>query len=449
MSLTTTKALAPTIDVTNIHDLESLRSFSTASANEPSADVLGREILERANQSLIQNYARLPVVFVRGQLSRLWDSQGNEYLDLFNGFGGGILGHAHPELVAAAKSQLDQLWHVGNSFHTIPQVEFAERMKRHAFDGRGFYCHSGLEANEAAVKLSRLRGLSDGGKRWKTVSLIKSFHGRSLAMISATGNPAVKEGFGPAVPGFTNVDPTNFDALVNAIDDETCCVLMEPVQGEGGVNLYPPGHARRVRDLCDRLSLTLIFDEVWTGCGRTGRWFGHQWFGQESSTAKNISDGINAPVLPDIMTLGKAVGGGLPVGVMWARPELAKLLVPGRHGCTLGGNPTCMAVSRTVFDVIERDELVRHAFTLGEHAKQRFASESRMKNKVREVRGHGLFLGIELASVPDKFMEKCLDARVISNLTAKNVVRVAPAINITLPEWDLGLDRLIDVIASV
>jgi acetylornithine/N-succinyldiaminopimelate aminotransferase len=407
------------------------------------------ELLEQAQDVLIQNYGRLPVVFVRGHFSMLWDAAGNEYIDLFAGFGGGILGHAHPELVSTAKAQLEQLWHVGNSFHTIPQIEFATKLKQHAFDGRAFFCHSGLEANEAAVKLARLRGLSNGGKRWKTVSLIKSFHGRSLAMIAATGNPAVKEGFGPAVPGFTNVDPLDFDALHKAIDDETCCIIMEPVQGEGGVNMYPPGHARKIRDLCDQHGLSLIFDEVWTGCGRTGKWFGHQWFTPETHELAAHPTLSNAPVLPDIMTLGKAVGGGLPVGVMFAQTELSKLLVAGKHGCTLGGNPTCMAVSNKIFQIIERDDLVRKARKLGDHAKARLSSDDRIKSKIKEVRGHGLFLGIELAAAPEKFIEKCLDQRVISNLTAKNVVRVAPAINITQAEWDMGLDRLCNVIASL
>jgi len=389
--------------------------------------------LDRAGSSLMQNYGRSPVVMVRGEDAHVYDGEGRAYLDLFAGFGGCVLGHCHPDLVKAATEQAGRLWHVGNALYTTPQIEFAERLKHTAFDGRAFFCHSGLEANEAAIKLARLRGLQNGGKRWKTISLLKSFHGRSLAMIAATGNPAVKEGFGPAVPGFTNVDGQNFDAIRAAVDDETCCIIMEPIQGEGGINFYPPGHLAKIRQLCDEKGLTLIFDEVWTGCGRTGRWFAHQF----------------TDVKPDIMTLGKAVGGGLPVGVMFARPELAALLTPGKHGCTLGGNPICMAVAKTIFDVIERDQLLGHALALGEHAIARFKQDERLKGKVADVRGQGLFLGIELKAEPKDFAAKSLAKGLITNLTSRTVIRLAPPINIPTKLWDEGIDRVVDLIATL
>jgi acetylornithine/succinyldiaminopimelate/putrescine aminotransferase len=330
------------------------------------------------------------------------------------------------------------LWHVGNALWTEPQIELAERLNKTAFAGQAFFCHSGLEANEAAVKLARLRGGEKSPRRWKMVSLNKSFHGRSLAMIAATGNPAVKAGFEPAVPGFTNVEPGNFAALEAAVDDETAGIIMEPIQGEGGINLYPADYAAKVRELCDRKGLTLIFDEVWTGGGRTGKWFGHQFFA--------TADG--KPVLPDIMTLGKAMGGGLPVGVMYAKPEVAKLLTPGKHGCTLGGNPICMAVSRTIFDVIEREKLLAHAAELGEHAIARLRNEAKIKSKVAEVRGKGLFLGVELVAPPEKLVEKGLERGVLVNVTASKVIRLAPPINISRQQWDEGLDRLVEAIAA-
>ncbi|MBC7785153.1 MAG: acetylornithine/succinylornithine family transaminase [Burkholderiales bacterium] len=392
-----------------------------------------QKLLRRAGEVLIQNYGRSPVVMARGEGTHVWDTDGRKYLDLFAGFGGAILGHCHPELVEAATAQARKLWHVGNALYSEPQIEFAERLKKHAFDGRAFFCHSGLEANEAAIKLARLRGLKDGGKKWKTISLMKSFHGRSLAMIAATGNPAVKDGFGPAVPGFANIDANDYGAIEAAVDDETCSIIMEPIQGEGGINVYPPGHVAKVRALCDARGLTLIFDEVWTGCGRTGRWFAHQYDG----------------VTPDIMTLGKAVGGGLPVGVMFAVPEIAALLVPGKHGCTLGGNAICMAVSRTIFDVIERDDLVQHAANLGEAARAKFKSSSAVGSKVAEVRGRGLFIGIELAAEPVDFVAKSLAKGLITNITSKKVIRLAPPINISAAEWDQGVDRVIDLIASL
>jgi len=396
------------------------------------------ELVERSNAVLMQNYGRFPVVIDRGEGAYLWDVNGKRYLDLFAGFGGAILGHAHPALVEAVREQAGRLWHVGNTFYTRPQLELAERLNRHAFKGQAFFCHGGADANEAAIKLARLRGMHDGGKRWKTISLIKSFHGRTLAMIAATGNPKVREGFGPLVPGFTNVDAMDFDAIAAAVDDETCCIIMEPIQGEGGINVYPPGHVEKIRRLCDEKGLTLIFDEVWTGCGRTGRWFGHQ----------HVRDSNQQIVEPDIMTLGKAIGGGLPVGVMFAKPELAKLMVPGKHGSTLGGNPICMAAATAVLDVIEREKLTAHATALGEHAVAKLRTSDKARAGIADVRGSGLFLGIELRNPPQRIVERGLERGVVINLTAQKVIRLAPPINITSEQWDEGLDIVIDLIAE-
>lgn len=394
--------------------------------------------LERANSVLIGNYARLPVVMTRGQGSRVWDSAGREYIDLFAGFGGGILGHAHPALVEALWAQAKTLWHVGNTFHTEPQVELAERLNKFAFRGQAFFCHSGLESNEAAVKLARLRGAQHSPKRWKVVSFHRSFHGRSLAMISATGNPAVKAGFEPAVPGFTQVDMGDLEGLSAAADNETAAVIVEPIQGEGGINPIPLDFAIELRRLCDQRHITLIFDEVWTGCGRTGKWFGHQHF----------VDASGKVVQPDIMTLGKAIGGGMPVGVMFARPEIAALLTPGKHGCTIGGNPLGMSVAKTIFDVIERENLLQHAATLGERAVARLKAEPRLSAKVAAVRGKGLFLGLELKEPPLKLVERALEHGVIINVTGGKIIRVAPPIDVSEADLNAGLDRMINAICE-
>jgi predicted acetylornithine/succinylornithine family transaminase len=395
-------------------------------------------ILDRAQQVLIPNYARVPVVMVRGEGCRVWDADGREYLDMFAGFGGGILGHCHPALVRAATDQANKLWHVGNTFHSEPQVEFAERLNKTAFRGQAFFCHSGAEANEAACKLARLRGHDKSPKRWKIISFNKSFHGRTLAMIAATGNPKVKDGFEPAVPGFINVEP-NFDAVMAALDDETAGILMEPIQGEGGVNLWPDDLPRKLRNLCDERGLTLIFDEVWTGCGRTGKWFAHQHF--------TGNDGRS--IVPDIMTMGKAIGGGLPVGAMFAKPEVAALFVPGKHGCTLGGNPICMSVSRTIFDIIEKENLIAHSVKMGELAMAKLRGASKIASRITQVRGKGLFLGVELSAPPEKLLDKALAKGIIVNLTAQKVIRLAPPINIGADEWERGLDVVIDLIAGL
>jgi acetylornithine/succinyldiaminopimelate/putrescine aminotransferase len=376
---------------------------------------------------------------VRGEGSYVWDSDGKKYLDLFAGFGGGVLGHAHPALVKAVSEQAAQLWHVGNTFYTLPQLDLGERLNRYAFEGKAFYCHSGLESNEAACKLARLRGQTASPKKWKIISLNRSFHGRSLAMISATGNPATKAGFEPAVPGFTQVEPGDFDALTKAVDDETAGIIFEPIQGEGGIHLYPADYAAKVRKLCDEKKITLIFDEVWTCMGRTGNWFGHQIFKDENGRT----------VLPDIMTMGKAIGGGLPVGVMFARPDVAALLVPGKHGCTLGGNPICMAAARTVFDVIEKENLCAHAATLGEWAIARLRNEPKIKDKITEARGKGLMIGIELKAAPEKYLDKSLARGIVSNLTASKVIRLAPPINISRSDWETGINGMIELIASL
>jgi acetylornithine aminotransferase len=391
-----------------------------------------QDIVQRGQSALIQNYSRLPVVMTRGQGCRLWDADGKEYLDLFAGFGAGVLGHCHPALVAAAREQSEKLWHVGNQFYTEPQIEVAERLGRLAFPGQAFFCHGGADANESAVKLARLHGGQFSPRRWKIISLTKSFHGRTLAMIAATGNPAVREGFEPEVPGFVRVEGGDFDALERAVDEETAGIVMEPIQGEGGVNLYPEGYLQRVRQLCDQRKLALIFDEVWTGCGRTGRWFGHQHFG----------------VSPDIMTLGKAIGGGLPVGVMFARPEMARLMTPGKHGSTLGGNPIAMAVSRTLLDVIEKENLIAHARELGDYAISRLRADVAIAPKVAQVRGRGLFIGVELKEAPDKLVERALQRGLNINVTAKTVIRLAPPINITRAELDRGLELLSATIAQ-
>ncbi|MDB5298032.1 MAG: Aspartate aminotransferase family protein [Phycisphaerales bacterium] len=407
-----------------------------------------QDILTKADDVLIGNYARFPVVMERGEGSFLWDVDGKRYIDLFAGFGGGVLGHCQPDLVRAVREQAGRMWHVGNTFHSAPQTELADRLNRTAFKGKAFFCHSGLEANEAAVKLARLRGgqAADGAaggkpgaaKKWKVVSMNRSFHGRSLAMVAATGNPAVKAGFEPAVPGFSQVDLGDLEGLSAAIDAETAAVLLEPIQGEGGIHPVPIDYAIELRRICDERGITLIFDEVWTGCGRTGKWFGHQHFVRADGSI----------VEPDIMTLGKAVGGGLPVGIMYAKPELAALLVPGRHGSTLGGNPICAAAATAVFDVIERDKLIGHAQSLGEHAIARLKNEPSIRHKVAQVRGKALFLGIELKQPPTGLVEKGIELGVLLNVTAQKVIRLAPPINIDYATWNAGLDLVVKAIAA-
>ncbi|HEY4328940.1 MAG TPA: aminotransferase class III-fold pyridoxal phosphate-dependent enzyme, partial [Phycisphaerae bacterium] len=280
-----------------------------------------QEFITRHQSSMVLNYGKLPAVLVRGEGSRLWDADGKEFIDLFAGFGGTILGQAHPALVDAVSKQARALWAVGNQFHTEPQIRLAESLKRLAFDGRAFFCHSGAEANEAAIKLARISAGMNGGKegRYKIISMQRGFHGRTLGALSATPTLDYQKGFFPLVPGFSAVPFDDLAALEAAIDPDTCAIITEPLQGEGGIYVPSENFLRGVRDICNKHKLSMIVDEVWTGCARTGKPFAHQYGG----------------ITPDMMTLGKALGGGLPTGCMFTTPERAAFLKPGTHGCTL------------------------------------------------------------------------------------------------------------------
>ncbi len=383
-----------------------------------------QENIARHQAALTLNYGKLPAVLVRGEGSWLWDADGKEYIDLFAGFGGTILGHAHPALVGAVTEQAQKLWATGNQFYSQPQIRLAEQLQKTAFEGRAFFCHSGAEANEAAIKLTRLTA---GEGRYKIITMLKGFHGRTLGALAATPTPEYQKGFYPMLPGFTYVPYNDLAAIEAAIDKETCGILVEPIQGEGGINMPGDGYLKGVREICDKHGLTLTFDEVWTGCGRTGKYFGHQ----------------HAGVVPDIMTLGKALGGGVPAGCMFASPAKAAFLKPGTHGCTLGGNPICAAVAAAVMETMEKENLPARAAALGQMATERLRAFKNATTHIKEVRGRGLMLGIEL-NIPDAapIVQQALLRGLIINATQKNVIRLAPAL--TIPEATLraGLDLL-------
>ena len=377
---------------------------------------------------LVGNYARRDICMVRGEGTRLWDSTGKEYLDLFAGFGGCVLGHCHPELIEAATEQMKTLWHVGNSFYTEPQLRFAKHLNEKAFAGKAFFCHGGMDSNESAVKLARLRGSTASPRKFKIVTFNASFHGRSLAMAAAGSTEMHRQGFEPMPQGFVHATGGDFDDLLKHVDDETAGIMFEPLRGEGGMLGYPADFPAKVRQLCDERDITLIFDEVWVGGGRSGKWFGHQWFDGE--------------VTPDVMTLGKAIGGGLPAGAMWASEKVADVLTPGKHGSTLGGNCVVMAVAAKIFDVMERDNLVDHARKLGDAAIEMFAGEL----PDCPVRGTGLFLGVQLPSEIENFVGKALEAGIVLNVTQKDVIRLAPPIDISEDEWRQGVEQVIGLV---
>jgi acetylornithine/N-succinyldiaminopimelate aminotransferase len=401
------------------------------------------EIIQRHEDFMTLNYPRYPVAMVRGQGSFLWDAEGNHYLDLFAGFGAGLLGHAHRELVEAITEQASKLWHPGNLFHSEPQTKAAELISRLGFGGRSFFCHSGADANEAAIKLARLYGKAnpspDGESRFQIVTALNSFHGRTLGTMVATAQPKVREGFDPFLPGFVHIPFNDLDAAQQAIGPNTAAVMVEPIQGEGGLIVADDDYLPTLRRICDEHDVLLIVDEVWTGCGRTGKYFAYQHWDIE----------------PDIMTLAKGVGGGLPVGVMCAKDDVAKYYdfkVHGgvAHATTLGGNCLAMAATAKILEILERDQIADQTAALGRSMIDRMKLFAEQCPIVTDVRGKGLFVGIELDpdaegawfDHPSQIVQRCMDGGVLINATRDRVLRLAPSLLISLQEMDAGLEVL-------
>lgn len=418
-----------------------------ATTSPASSESSTASIIASHDQHMIVNLPRYPIAIARGLNAEMWDANGKHYIDLFAGFGAGVLGHCHPDLVQAVTEQASKLWHVGNLLHTEPQVKLAEAIHKHGFGGRSYFCHSGADANEAAIKLARLHGKATPGprgKRFKVISAFHSFHGRSFSTMMATGQDKVRLGFEPWLEGFSHVPYNDLAAMEKAIDDQTVAIIVEPIQGEGGVNVPDAGYLAGLRQLADKHNLILIFDEVWTGCGRTGKYFAHQHW--------NIT--------PDIMTLAKGVGGGLPVGVMCANEKAAAYFDYRKHGSvaqatTLGGNCLSMAVAAKVFEVLERDNLVAKSVELGNDAVKQIENYAKGNPMVAKVRGRGLFIGIELnpAAAKDgkgfnaaQMVQRCLDRGLLINGTQDVVLRLAPSLCIEKETLDKGLAILFDAL---
>jgi acetylornithine/N-succinyldiaminopimelate aminotransferase len=384
----------------------------------------------RANETVglfdryvIGNYRRLPVVVVRGEGSLVWDADGRRYIDLFPGWAVSGLGHCHPAVVAAVRDQVARLIHIANNFYTEEQGRLAEALSRRTFGGKCFFCNSGAEANEAALKLSRLAGAAAG--RYRIVSALNSFHGRTWAAVTATGQEKYHQGFAPLVPGFSYVPFGDIAALEREIGAETAAVLLEPIQGEGGVNVARPEYLRAVRELCTRTGCLLILDEVQTGMGRTGRWFAYQHYGIE----------------PDILTMAKALGGGLPIGAIAARAEVAGFLKPGTHASTFGGNSLACAAGLAVIRAIEEEGLLDRATATGLYLMERLrAMGTGHPGLVREVRGMGLMVGMELTRPAADLAADCLDNGLLVNCTHDSVMRFVPAANVPREILDEGLE---------
>ncbi len=381
------------------------------------------EIVELAHQNLINTYGCVPIAFVRGTGAYLYDADGNRYLDFFCGLAVNNLGHGNPRVVRAIKEQAEKLTHVSNVFHTEPMARLAARLCAHFGDGRVFFCNSGAEANEAALKLARRWGHDRGGGRFEIISTLGSFHGRTFGTLSATGQEKYHIGFQPLVPGFRLTAYDDVAAIEKSVHDETVAVLIEPIQGEGGVVMPHGDYLKRVRELCDRRKILLIFDEVQTGMGRTGKLFAWQHCG----------------VKPDIMTLAKALGGGLPIGAMIARAEIAQSLTPGSHGSTFGGNPVSCAAALGVLDALEQDGVLENAIKVGAYLLERLRKFADGCDRIAQVRGLGMMIGIVLKGEAKSAADACIRERLLVNATADNVLRLLPPLTLTRDEADAGL----------
>ena len=379
------------------------------------------EIIELTHRNMVDVYGCLPIAFARGHGAYLYDADGNRYLDFFCGLAVTSLGHGNPRVVRAIKEQAEKLTHVSNVFHTEPTARLVEKLANHFGDGKVFLGNSGAEANEAAIKLARRWGSTE--RRFEILTTLGSFHGRTLATVSATGQERYHQGFQPLMPGFRMMPFDDIAALDRARRDETVGVMVEPIQGEGGVVVPRADYLKRMRDWCDRNKMLLILDEVQTGMGRTGKFFAFE----------------HAGIKPDIVTLAKALGGGLPIGAMIARAEIASSFTPGSHGSTFGGNPVACAAAVAVIDALEQDGVLENASSVGAYILERLAKFARSCDRIVEVRGLGMIIGAVLKHDARPIVEECLKNRLLVNGTAGNVLRLLPPLNLTREEADAGL----------
>ena len=393
------------------------------------------DIADRASSVLVGNYARQPIALVRGEGCWLYDAEDKRYLDLMGGIATAVLGHANPKLRAALEAQAAKLWHVSNFYTTEPQIRLAERLTANSFAEAIFFCNSGAEANEAALKLARKHHRDHGNDRFEIIAFEGGFHGRTLFTVSATGTPAYWKGFEPLVPGIHHAHWDDLDSVRALLSEKTATIIVEPLQGEGGLRTPDPGFLSGLRELADENGCLLIFDEVQVGMGRTGTLFAYE---QED-------------VVPDIMTLAKALGGGIPIGAMCTTRELAAALVPGTHASTFGGNPLACAVASTVLDELVEGGVLDHAKSIGERLGEGLESiASELGSKiVLETRGRGLLRGLALVDSPAAVIEGCRGRGVLVISAGDNVLRLAPPLIISADEIDHGLAVLREVLLEI
>ena len=363
-----------------------------------------QETIDLFDKYVIGNYKRLPRVIVKGHGCYCFDADGNKILDMFPGWAVSAIGHCHPKVVEALRKQAGELLHIDNTFYSEPQGKLAKLLSERAFGGKCFFCNSGAEANEGALKLARLHTAPE---KYKFITAEGSFHGRTLATLTATAQPKHHEGLLPLLPGFVYVPFNDIGALESAFSDEVAAVMVEPIQGEGGINIADEQYLQAIRRLCDQNGALLIFDEVTTGIGRTGKWFAYQHY----------------DVQPDIMTLAKALGGGMAIGAMMATEEVAASLVPGKHASTFGGNAIACAAAVAVIEAIEEENLLANAATLGRYTMEKLDQLKQKHPIIDHVRGVGLMIGVQLNGPGSDIVDKCLEKGLRINCTQATLIR--------------------------
>ena len=393
-----------------------------------------QEWIERGEKVLAPTYKRFPVAFVEGKGQYLWDANGNKYTDFLAGIAVCNLGHSHPKLVEAIINQAKKLIHVSNFFNIPPQVELAELICKNSFGEKVFFCNSGAEANEAAIKLARMYGKKYLGKeKIEIITMLNSFHGRTLATVTATGQEKFHKGFEPLVEGFVYVPFNDIKSVENQISDHTLAIMVEPIQGEGGVNVPSENYLKDLRRLCDENDIILIFDEVQVGMGRTGKIFAYKWWDVE----------------PDIMTLAKSLAGGVPIGAMVTTSKFAKAFEPGTHASTFGGNPLATAAGVATFNIIFEEDLLTHCFEIGDYFKKRLYY---LKDKfpfIKDVRGKGLILAMELDVSCVDIVTKALEKGFLVNCTMDKVLRFLPPLIIQKDDIDNLVNCLEDIFKKI
>ena len=387
-----------------------------------------QEIIAQYDKFVIKTYTRTPVVIVKGKGLKIWDLDGNQYLDFFPGWAVSGLGHCHPMVVNAVRNYLKKIIHVPNNYYNMVQGKLAQRIVENSFEGRVFFCNSGAEANEAAIKLVRAYG--NQKKKYEIITMDNSFHGRTLATITATGQAKYQKGFEPLPAGFKTVPFNDIKALENAINDTTAGIMLELIQGEGGINVAEEDYVSAIRKICNDKDIILIFDEVQTGMGRTGKMFSFEHYVVE----------------PDIMTLAKSLGGGLPIGAMVASKRFTEVLKPGMHASTFGGSPIACSAGLAVFEAIKKERLLSNTEKMSRYLVERLEELKAKKPVIKEVRGKGLMIGVELNIEGDAIVKDCFNKRLLINCAHGNVLRIMPGMIVTKKEIDHAIGILEEVI---